>query len=136
MPLLVDHDDQHQIGHVREFVRMEDTTGPWIFGRAVVTTPPTWLKRGTPASFGSKILTRSSFDHYVVRDAIVYEISILSAAKRPAEPLAQVTLLERVNPASAPAARPSSSGRAASDVIHGDGQLIRRPGIGQVLRVR
>jgi hypothetical protein len=135
VPLLVDHDDQHQIGYVRELVRIEDTTGPWIFGRAVVTSPPAWLKRGTPASLGSKILSRSSFHHDVVRDAIVDEISILSAAKQPAEPLAQVTLLERVDPASSPAVRPSSPGRAAGEVIYG-GQLIRRPNIGQVLGVR
>ena len=57
---------------------------------------------------------------------------MLSPGVEPAEPLAQVTLLERADPASSPAL--PSPGRTAGEVV--DGQLIRRPSIGQVLGVR
>ena len=133
--LFIDHDDDREIGYVREIVRMEESTGPWLVGRAVVTDPTAWLRRGTAASLGSKILHRSSCYDDLVHSAIVAEISVLSPGVKPAEPLAQVTLLERVGPASSPAARPSSPDRAAGEVIYG-GQLIRRPGIVRVLGVR
>lgn len=134
VPLLVDHDDEREIGFVREIIRMEDTTGPWLFARAVVTDPPAWLRRGTPASLGSKILRRGTFHDDLVCSAIVDEVSLLSPGVEAAEPLAEVAVLQRVDQAS-PAVRPSSPGRAAGEVIYG-GQRIRRPNVGQVLGVR
>lgn len=134
IPLLVDHLDDAEIGYVREIVQLPDTTGPWLFGRAVVTDGPAWLKPGTAASLGQKILSRASFHDDLVTSAILEEISVLSPGTRPAEPGARVMVLERVD--QAPSARPSSPGRAAGEVIHPHGQIIRRPNIGRVLGVR
>ena len=49
--LLIDHDENRQVGIVRRLYRIEEPDGPWICASCHVTTPPRWLGRGTPASF-------------------------------------------------------------------------------------
>ena len=62
VPLLVNHDENHEIGVVRELMRFEDTDGPWLVAVANVSDRPEWLKRGVRASFGFKLGRTSSFD--------------------------------------------------------------------------
>ena len=121
--LLVDHDDEQVIGYVEKILHLEDTDGPWFMGKAVVTHPPYWLKRGTPASLSSKILARSTFSEDIICDALVHEISVLSPGVQPAEPLARVELYA---PRSSPAARDASSGHssAGGEIVH-SGRLRR-----------
>lgn len=102
-------------------VAMEDTTGPWLVARAVVTDPPSWLARSTPASLSQKILERSSFYAGLIRHALLDEVSLLSPGVKPAEPLAKVVLLERAEKPSVPAARPTSApARATRSVAGGE----------------
>ena len=49
MPLLVNHDENREIGLVRELMRFEDTDGPWLVAVATLTDRPDWLKRGVRA---------------------------------------------------------------------------------------
>ena len=83
---------------------------------ATITDPPSWLRRGTPASFEIKAARRSSFDEAVLRSGYVTEVSILSPGVEPCEPLARVLTFDPAKPR--PAAR--------EEVIHGNGQIIRR----------
>lgn len=124
--LCVDHDEEQVIGYVEDILRLEDVDGPWFMGRCVVTNPPGWLKRGTPASLSSKILARSTFSEDIICDGFVHEISVLSPGVRPAEPLARVELYKRSSPA-APKPKPLSSGRssAGEEIIHGCGRIRR-----------
>jgi hypothetical protein len=129
IPLLVDHDKTQQVGVVDLLYRLEWTDGPWMVASATVHEPPAWLtKHDTKASFSFIALSRGSFtacEH--VMDAFVREVSILSPGTEPAEPLARVLRL-------APVDEPPNR-TPAGEVIYGGG-IIRRPGIGQVLRVR
>ncbi len=118
VPLLVNHDDDREIGFVHDLAVWEDTDGPWFVARATVTDPPAWLKRGVKASFGFSPLGRSETMRElhgvdVVRRGLVNEVSVL-VGEQPAEPLAQVLLVER----SLPAAVVPSDRAAAGEVIH------------------
>jgi hypothetical protein len=139
VPLLVDHDEDQEIGYIHDIIRLSEADGPWLLGRAVITAAPSWLKSGTPASLCSKILDHSRFHeplapslraHDLVYSAIVTEMSILSPGVKPAEPLAKVVLLQRST------ATPEPHPSPGDVVIYGDGTIIRRRGIGQVLGVR
>jgi hypothetical protein len=79
IPLLVNHEDDREIGTVHELFRMDWIDGPWICARATVNADaPSWLKSGARASFGFKALdTRDTHirEHRaeVVAHAIVNE---------------------------------------------------------------
>ena len=118
-PLVVDHDMEREVGVVHELFTMEWTDGPWICARATVEKPPGWLRTyQTKASFGSWRVHSTTHDDGWVRvtRALVKEVSLLSPAVEPAEPLACVTLSSR--PRSRPLEphvrrlRPLSSSRA------------------------
>jgi hypothetical protein len=118
-------------------VEWDDLGGPWLVARAYVTDRPSWLKRGTKASFGFKAPGRSSFIDGWVYNGYVTEVTVCSPSHEPKEPLAEVVLLERTSPAARPT-RSTAAGSdrlAAGEVFYGGG-LIRRPSIGRVLGVR
>jgi hypothetical protein len=127
-PLIVDHDDNLEIGTVTDLWRLDWIDGPWIAATATLHEPPeSWLKRGTRVSFGSKpygrrAATFTSPEGQVVTDSFIEEVSVL-LAMTPAEPLAEVILVKRED--SLAAAR-ASNRSAAGEVIYGDGSVIRR----------
>ncbi len=108
--LLVNHDDDHEIGVVHTLTRWEDTDGPWLAAIAEITDRPEWLERGTRASFGyGPIHTAPDvFGCEILRRGIVNEVSVLSPGREPAEPLACVLALHptEAKPTSSPAAVP------------------------------
>lgn len=123
VPLLVDHDDDHEVGTVHELFEFDWIDGPWIAARATVTDPPAWLKRGeTKASFGSKPYDRREIDIRgtradIVAKAFVEEVSVLSPSVKPAEPRAEVWSFRPVEKraASSPAAGGSSDRSVVGD---------------------
>jgi hypothetical protein len=128
--LLIDHDENREIGTVNTLYRMEWLDGPWHV--ASCTLPgekPSWLQRGCPASFSRKDLHRNesfrvggtTVDR--VYHSWIEEVSILGPGVRPAEPLAEVLLVKRSEP-------------AADEVFYGDGTLVRRFYANAVLGVR
>jgi hypothetical protein len=129
VPLLVDHEDEREIGTVHRLTQIDWTDGPWIAASVTVDDPPAWLKRNGPASFGMSPYDKRDFqirEHRaeIVAAAFVNEVSVLSPTKKPAEPRARILTLSREEP---PAAR--------EEVFYG-GRTIIRPSIGQVLGVR
>jgi hypothetical protein len=137
VPLLVDHDKDREVGVVHELVEWADTDGPWIVARATVTDPPGWLERGTKASFGLATVRRQEIDGWErVHRALVTEVSVLPPTVRPAEPLAEVVLVERTS--SSAAGRTSDRRPAAGEIVldHGPaGARVVRHGAGRVLAV-
>ena len=135
-PLVIDHDMGRPVGVVNELVEFVETDGPWLCARCTITDPPSWLRRGTKASFAFYELQQQAVgDWERVLRGLVSEVSILSAARRPKEPRAEVTLLYRSKPS--PAVRASASSAFAGEVFTGGGQpLLIRPGIGQILALR
>jgi hypothetical protein len=132
VPLLIDHDKDRAVGVVHELVEWENTDGPWFIARATVTHPPEWLKPfRTKASFGYANVERQEIGAWgrVLR-ALVTEVSLLSPAAKPAEPLAQVVLVQRSKDLPAVA----TSTRSASE-IPSPGVRIRRY-TGSVVGVR
>jgi hypothetical protein len=123
VPLLVDHDEGRAIGTVDELFRLEWIDGPWLAARATVPGDlPTWFKRGAPASCGYLPLHRrdvaiAGTRADVIGNALLREISVLSPGVEPAEPLAEVMLVER-------AAR--STAEAGEVIVHPPGTRVRR----------
>ena len=134
IPLLVDHNMERQVGVVHELFEMDWTNDPWICARATVTDPPAGLRRyETKASFGRwNIHATEVGECERVTSAFVREVSLLSPAHEPNEPLACVL---SIRPTEARPARSPRETAAGAIVIPANGQLIRR-GIGQVLGVR
>lgn len=132
-PVVVDHDDDRVVGRVREMWVGEDVdygtrVRSWHFATCELDERPDWLERGSGVSWSYYPLreyTAWGTETTVLTRCIVREISILTPATAPAEPLARVALLRQVEPK--PAERES--------VILG-GAMIHRPAIGQVLGVR
>jgi len=120
--LLVDHDDERQIGVVRALYELAWTDGRWVVADAVVTDPPSWLRKGTPASLSryNTHVTRSAEGAERVTSAFVNEVSVLPPGVKPAEPRAQVVHLEAEPIAHRHQPEPEG------EVIYGNGQLIRR----------
>jgi hypothetical protein len=125
-PVVINHDITRKVGRVLELAVWPDTDGDWLVARCDVTDPPEWLRRGTKASF--EYATTWRWEHggwEWIRSGLVTEVSILTPSTQPAEPRAQFVLLER-----------SEIKQPGDLVLHGNGQVIRRPNIGTVLGVR
>jgi hypothetical protein len=126
VPLLADHDEDHEVGTVDKLFQMDWTDGPWICASATVPDDAaSWLKRGAGASFGSKVYDRREVSirgttAAVIAHAFVEEVSVL-IAKKPGEPRAAVLSVQRQEPPAARADRP-----VAGEVIYGDGTPVRR----------
>jgi hypothetical protein len=91
VPVLIDHDEQREIGFVDELVRVDWTDGPWLAGLATIRDAPGWLQRGTCVSFEYKPCGKSEWRGCeILRHSFLTEISVLSAGVKPKEPLAEV----------------------------------------------
>ena len=137
-PIVRDHHMDDVIGTVTELFTMPFTDGEWIVARGVVDNPPSWLQpHRTKASVGYWNVHSTPHINGSTRitSALVEEISLLRDLT-PAEPLAEVVLLQRsTTPSSAPATRASAL-PAGDEVIYSPPDaIIRRPG-GRVLGVR
>ena len=97
VPLLVDHEDERQVGVVHELLEMNCDDGPWYCARATITDPPPWLRQHTTkASFSRRNLESTwAGPCESVEHAHVTEVSILSPTVKPAEPLAEVLTVHR-----------------------------------------
>ena len=80
VPLLIDHDDDREVGVVHSLFQGGWIDGPWLHARATVTDPPAWLrKHDTKCSFGFTTYKRRSFtEAETISGALVNEVSILS----------------------------------------------------------
>jgi hypothetical protein len=96
VPLLVDHNEDRQIGTVRELFRMDWIDGPWICAHAVLDEPPVWMKQHeTKASFSHRNLhVRPYSEGDLIASAFVDEVSVL-LRQTPREPLAALLLARR-----------------------------------------
>ena len=95
-PVLVGHDSEREVGVVDELVEWPDTDGLWLFARCTINAPPTWLRRGTKASFECLPLQEQRMgDWNRIMRGLVREVSILQPGLQPAEPRAGVWLLQR-----------------------------------------
>ena len=130
VPLVVDHREEREVGIVHKIFRADWSDGPWWMASATLTEPPAWLEKyGTRASFGFHPYERRTFtEGELVAAAFVSEVSLLSPATTPAEPLAQVVLVQR-------SPLPPSTAPPTGEVTLGHGRIARRYG-GQILRVR
>ncbi len=96
VPLLVDHNDDRRIGTVHTLTRFEDTDGPWLACIAEIEDVPCWLRKNeTKVSFSYKPAATSHdvFGCEISRRGYITEVSVLSPATVPAEPLAKVLTL-------------------------------------------
>jgi hypothetical protein len=120
-PLLVDHAPERVVGRVVDLIRWDDThpLAPWLAARCEIENGAVeWVRQGTPASLGYATMFRSEWQGWeICRSGYVREVSLLSAAKRPAESAAQVVLLRHVEPIAA----------GGEFVILRRGDVIRRP---------
>jgi hypothetical protein len=125
-PVLVNHEDDRSIGHVRQLIEHRDADADWIAALASITDAPEWLRRGARASFRLATLQRQMIDNVErVLRGLVSEVSVLSVDVKPAEPLAQVVAFYPE--------RSDLSVAARSDTA---GLIVRRPAVGRVLGVR
>jgi hypothetical protein len=102
-----DDHDEGSIGTVLELYHEDERMfggSKWLVARCRIDNPPSWLRRGTPASINSSpLFSREMGGFELFRDALLNEVSILSPGTRPAEPHAQVLFLrEVVDPWGAP----------------------------------
>ena len=122
LPILVDHDDNRQIGVVREMFVHADPGGEWLCALARIEDPPRWLRRGARASCGYNPLWKQAVGEWTwLKDGLLLEVSVLSELT-PAESGACVRTF---NPAD-----------DSPEEINDRPVLLRRPNIGQVLAVR
>ena len=97
-PIVRDHDMDDVIGTVSELFTMPFTDGEWIVARGVIDNPPSWLQpHRTKASVGYWNVHSTPHINGSTRitSAIVQEVSLLRDLT-PAEPLAEVALLQRI----------------------------------------
>ena len=136
--LLVDHDDSREIGVVHHLWRWDWVDGPWVIAHVTVDNAPSWLRRGTPASFAFRVVQRRELNiagtqAEGIARGLVREVNILSPGTDPAEPRAEVLGLRQVSRteyAQAPA-----QSEPAGEVFFGGG-MIRRPAGGHIIGVR
>jgi hypothetical protein len=148
--VVVDHDNNRVVAHVRDLGVVDDvvagTVMRWHVAR-VEGDLPGWVRSGTPASFGYKVIRRMAYGAVdCIRQAILDEITIVSSAMKPVDPLAAVMFVRSLDPP--PKTRASAAGRDAHPAPVADDVevrlwqsaappgTIRRHAIGTVLRVR
>lgn len=126
IPVLVAHDRDLQVGHL---YLLRERRG-WAEADFVLTDAEAEqvMRIGQPVSIGGRQLTGK------VKLRWINELSLVAeGAIRGAEVIGRRELRTTTTPLpSATTARTAAPG----EVIYGDGTVIRRPGIGQVLRVR
>ncbi len=98
-PIVVDHDLDRVVGHVRNLYVAEDVdygtrVRKWWFASCEISDAPGWLKRGGGVSWSwNPLHTREVGETTVVARCLLKEISLLTPSTRPAEPLAPVRLV-------------------------------------------
>ncbi|HEY2371774.1 MAG TPA: hypothetical protein VGH82_04425 [Gaiellaceae bacterium] len=113
IPLIVDHNVERQIGLVDVIIELDG----WLAFRCTLQEAPSWLRKGTGASAGYKVLHRQQLgDGERVLDAILDEVTV-TVGQTPVNAGARVMLLR-------------------DDEIEHTRGVIRRDGIGRVLAVR
>jgi hypothetical protein len=124
-PVYIDHRKDRRIGVIRELSEFADTDGTWLFAHTTITDPPDWLKRGTAASMSYATAQRRSLGpaHERVLRGLVTEVSVLSPGVLPEETRAKVVLYRQAAEA------------ISGEVFYGNGQVLIRPGVGQVLGI-
>ena len=129
--VLVDHDPNQQIGEVFALEPWAfPDGGRWVVGRCRIDAPPSWLRRGTPASLGSRPLQTSEMNGWtIIGRPLVDEISIVSASHCALEPCAEVALYRQ-------AKEPKPTVQPAGEMIYTPLDAILRRPSGQILGVR
>jgi hypothetical protein len=118
--------DDRRVGRVVELTEWDLADGLWLCARCEITDPPEWLSKGTRASYAYKRVHEQDVGAWTsLQRALVTEVSILAPGREPAKPRASVIYLRRTEA--------TPAGRIVS---RGNGQVLRRPGLGQVLAIR
>jgi hypothetical protein len=137
-PVCINHEKENVVGVVRHLYEDEDVRGGrWLFASARVTDPPGWLSRDSHVSISYKCLKRESGlrqEWTRVMMGWLTEISLLAPTRKPAFPAARVLCIWPVEEPSSTSPAVATD-RAAAGEFYG-GQVLVRPGIGQVLGVR
>jgi hypothetical protein len=161
-PVLIDHEERFPVGFISDVAERDgwhEATFVLNMDKPLSDVALELLRVGTPVSIGAKSLLRDEsladlgLATAVKRHlaAVLEEVSILSPGVRPAYRGAKVirvtergTALDRMRERQRAEAKPKptpaqeavrATAQPAGQIIHG-GPLIRRPNIGQVLRVR
>lgn len=96
VPLLIDYSPERVIGEVSQLFRHKDTDGFWYVAVARVAEQPSWLGRGTAASFAYYPVQTDSFGHNILRCGYMKEVSVLSPGVEPYESGARVEFVKSV----------------------------------------
>ena len=134
VPVVVDHDFGQVVGRVDlSWVGEDEDYGTrirrWWFASCELDEKPDWLKRGGGVSWSwNPLSSYRAGDTEILTSCVFREVSLLSPARNPAEPLARVCLV-KPSVKRHPQAEPEGQ-------VFGHGQILRRPNIGQVLAVR
>ena len=136
-PVVIDHNEQRVVGHVKNVYVWDDVdygtrVRKWHFAACELDAKPDWLKRGSGVSWGYHPLHEyaGNRDTTVLTSCIIREISLLSPARTPLEPLARVSYVKETPPVT------NRHQAQPGEVVFGHGQMLRRPNIGTVLGVR
>jgi hypothetical protein len=78
IPVVVDHRLERQIGVVDEIIELDCTDGAWLAFRCTLHETPSWLRKGTGASAGYKVLHRQQLGAGErIADAILDEVTVV-----------------------------------------------------------
>jgi hypothetical protein len=136
IPLVIDHREGARIGRVDSLEVFREVDGDWLCARVeLYKDVPAWVRKGTPASFKCVLLHESSFVDGWVHGGIVNEVSLLEREK-PAEPGARVVLIYEPESKPESSRRREAPGQHRDELVPARPQILRRPGIGQVIGVR
>ena len=134
-PVVIDHNSERVVGRVKNVYVWDDVdygtrVRKWHFAAVELDEKPEWLKRGTGVSWGYHPLHTypAGKDTEVLTSCIIREVSLLSPAERPREPLARVCYVKETRPVTRHQAQPG-------EVVFGHGQILRRPDIGRVTHI-
>jgi hypothetical protein len=97
-PVLLDHDESQPIGAVTRMHELEHLIGTswttWHVAEVqLARDAPEWIKKGTPASISTRPFSETSepwTPNRIIWNALLLEVSLLSAGVRPREPHARV----------------------------------------------
>ena len=138
-PVVIDHDDDRVVDRVKNVYVWDDVdygtrVRRWHFAACELDEKPDWLKRGSGVSWSYHPLHEyaGNQDTTVLTSCIIREVSLLSPARTPKEPLARVCYVKEtpVTHRHPRAARPQEG-----EVVFGHGQMLRRPGLGKLIAV-
>lgn len=118
-PVLVDHDAERVVGHVTAFKVIDEViparggcvVAPWHVAFVDIDKPPSWLKRGGGVSWAWNLSHEwepPEVSTTVLMRGLIREVTLVSPAMEPAEPLAQVCWVDDKKPSS-PALKRNSS---------------------------